>query len=158
MVMSDSIRELRISNTHYCEFAQATSQRIDRVQNQVTSIRSDLQQQIDRAVQEVETELRTEFRAAFDKKAVSLETYVETRVNEVCQSIASTLEQLKETVVAVRESQERMWRAIDGMSTEVQELVQRDVGIEDEEDIEPSPIVENPAKEEPVPTKTSTLA
>ena len=31
MVMSDLLRELRISNTHYCEFAQTTSQRIDRV-------------------------------------------------------------------------------------------------------------------------------
>ena len=54
-----------------------------------------------------------EFKAALDKKAVSLETYVETRVKEVCQSAASTLEQLKETVVVVRESQERMWWAID---------------------------------------------
>ena len=57
---------------------------MDRVQNQVTSIRSDLKEQIDRAMQEVKTELRTKFKVALDKKAVSLETYVETRVCEVC--------------------------------------------------------------------------
>ena len=44
-----------------------------------------------------------------------------------------TLEQLKEIVVEIRESQEKIWRAIDGMSKEIQELVQRDVGIEGEE-------------------------
>ena len=130
---------------------------MDRVQNQVTSMCSDLKGKIDRIVQEMKTEMRTEFKATLGKKAVSLETYVEMRVNEVCQSIASTLEQLKETVAAVRESQERMWRAIDGMSTEVQQLVQRDAGIEDEEDTKPLPIVENPAKEEPIPTETSAI-
>ena len=41
------------------------------------------------------------------------------------------------------------------MSKEVQELVQRDAGTEEEEDTEPSPAVENPAKEEPVPEETS---
>ena len=83
---------------------------------------------------------------------------METRVNEVRQSTTSTLEQLKETIAVVRESQERMWWAIDGMSTEIQELVQRDAGIEGEEATKPVPIVEDPAKEEPVPTATSAIA
>ena len=65
---------------------------------------------------------------------------------------------MKEIVVAVHESQETMWRAIDRMSKDVEELVQRNVGIEDEEDTEPLPTVENPAKEEPIPTKASTIA
>ena len=71
----------------------------------------------------MKTELRTEFKAALDRKAVSLETYVESRVNEVRQETSSTLEQLKETVGAVHDSQEKMWWAIDGMSKDVQELV-----------------------------------
>ena len=136
VVMSESLRDLRIFNTHNRESVQATSQRMERVQNQVTSIRSDFKEQIERAVLEVKTELRTEFKAALDRKAVSLETYVESRVNEVHQETSSTLEQLKETVVAVRESQERMWRAIDGMSKDVQELVQKDAGTEEDEDTE----------------------
>ena len=131
---------------------------MDRVQNQVTSICSDLKEQIDQAMQEVKTELRTEFKAVLYKKAVSLETYVESRVNEVRQETSSTLEQLKETIAAVQERQERMWRAIDGMSKDVQELVQRDAGTEDEEGIEPLPVVENPVKKEPAPVETSTIA
>ena len=42
MVIGDSVRELHIHNSHLRESAQATSQWMDRVQNQVTSIRSDL--------------------------------------------------------------------------------------------------------------------
>ena len=85
----------------------------------------------------MKTELRTEFRAALDKKAVLLETYVETRVNEIRQDSSSTLEQLKELVAAVCESQKKMWHAIDGMSKEFLELVHRDAGTEGEEEIEP---------------------
>ena len=59
---------------------------------------------------------------------------MESRVNEVREDTNSTLEQLKETVVAVCESQERMWWSIDGMSKDVQELVQRDIGTDEEED------------------------
>ena len=118
---------------------------MDRVQNHVTSICSDLKEQIERAVLEVKTELRTEFKAALDKKAMSLEMYVESRVNEVRQETSSTLEQLKETIAAVHESQERMWRAIDGMSKDAQELVQKDTGIEDDKDTEPMPAVKEPA-------------
>ena len=90
----------------------------------------------------MKTELRTEFKAALNRKAVSLETYMESRVNEVHQETNSTLEQLKETVAAVHESQERMWRAIDRMSKDVQELVQKDTGTEEDEDTEPMLAVE----------------
>ena len=98
---------------------------MDRAQEEVTSIRSDLKEQINRAVQETKTELRTEFVAMLNRKVVPLEARVEAKANEIRQDTASTLEELKSTMVAVRESQERMWWAIDGMSKEVQELVQR---------------------------------
>ena len=104
VVTSDSLRDIRVFNTHNREAVQATSQRMERVQNQVTSIYSDLKEQIEWAILEVKTELRTEFKAALDRKAVSLETYVESIVNEVCQETSSTLEKLKETVAAVRQS------------------------------------------------------
>ena len=107
---------------------------MERVQNQVTSVCSDFREHIEQVVLEVKTELRTEFKAALDRKAISLETYVESRVNQVRQETSSTLEQLKETVAVVHQSQERMWRAIDGMSKDVQELVQKDAGTEEDED------------------------
>ena len=66
MAMSDSPSDLLIFNTHHHESVQATSERMERVQNQVTSIRSDLKEQIEQALLDVKTELRTEFKAALD--------------------------------------------------------------------------------------------
>ena len=48
------------STTQLQGTAQATSQQMDRIQNEVASIHSDFKEQIDRAVQEAKTELRTE--------------------------------------------------------------------------------------------------
>ena len=44
VVMSDSLGDLHIFNTHNHESEQATSQRMDRIQNEETSIRSDLKE------------------------------------------------------------------------------------------------------------------
>ena len=87
--------------------------------DRVTSIHSDLQEQIDRAVHEAKTELKTEFTAMMYKKVVLLEAHVEAKANEIRQDITSTLEELKETMAALHESQEKMWQAIDGISKEV---------------------------------------
>ena len=54
---------------------------MDRVQYQVTCIRSELQEQMNRVVQEVKTELRTEFVAMLNKKVVLLEARVEAKTN-----------------------------------------------------------------------------
>ena len=50
VVMSESLSDHRIFNTHNREFVQATSQQMERVQNQVTSIRSDFREHIEQAV------------------------------------------------------------------------------------------------------------
>ena len=63
------------------------------------------------------------------------------------QDTASTLEELKSTVAAVCETQERMWRAIDNMSKEVQELVQGYVGTKGGEETKPVPTDSNLVEE-----------
>ena len=85
----------------------------------MTSICSDLEDQTQRVVHKVKTKLKTEFTTMLNKKMVFLEAHVESRVNEARQDIASTLEELKAIVVVIRESQEKMWWAIDGMSKEL---------------------------------------
>ena len=60
--------------------------------------------------------------------------------------------------MAVHESQEKMWRAINKMSKEIQELVQRDAGTEGEEKTKPLVASENLAEEEPVSVETSAMA
>ena len=68
-----SIMSLGESTTQSHGSAQATSRRIDRIQKEVTSIRSDLKEKIDRAMQEAKAELRTEFAAMINQKVVLLE-------------------------------------------------------------------------------------
>ena len=99
--------------------AQATSQWVDRIQKEVTSIRSDLKEQINGAVHEAKTELRTEFATMINQKVVSLEARVEAKVNEVRQDTTSLLEELKATVAVVCESQEKMGQAMERMSNEL---------------------------------------
>ena len=70
------------STTQLHSSGQATSQWMDRVQNEVTFIRSDLKEQIDRPVEEAKTELRIELAAMINQKVVSLETWVEAKTNE----------------------------------------------------------------------------
>ena len=81
---------------------------MERLQNEVTSIRLDLKEQIDRAMLEAKTELRTEMAAMINQKVVSLETCMEAKINEVRQGTTSLLEELKTIVAAVHESQEKM--------------------------------------------------
>ena len=118
----------------------------------MTSIRSDVQEQINRVVQEAKKELRIEFATMLNKKVVSLEARVEAKANEIRQDTASTLEELKVIVAPVRESQERMWRAIDNMSKEVQELVQGDPSTCGEEETNPLLVLVNLVEKRPVLT------
>ena len=65
----------------------------------------------------------TEFEVMINRKVVLLGEYMESKINEVRQDTTSLLEEVKSTVAAVHESQERMWWAIHSMSKEVQKLV-----------------------------------
>ena len=94
---------------------------------------------MNRVVQEAKTELRTELAAMINRKVVSVEMRMEAKVNEVHRDTISLLEELKTTVVAVRESQEKMGPALERMSNEVQELIQRDAGTDGEEETDPWP-------------------
>ena len=60
--------------------------------------------------------------------------------------------------MVVRGSQEKMWRVIDKMSKEIQELVQRGASIKGEEETELLPASENPAEDEVVLVEASTMA
>ena len=92
---------------------------MDKVQNEVTSIRSDLKEHIDRIVQEAKTELRTELAAMINQKVVSLEACMEAKVNEVREDTTPLLGELKTIVAVVRESQEKMGQAMERMSNEL---------------------------------------
>ena len=116
---------------------------MESIQKQVTSIRSDLKEQIDWAVLEAKIELRIEMATMINRKVVSLETRMEAKINEVHQGTTSLLEELKTIVAVVHESQGKMGHALERMSNKVQELVQKDAGTEDEEETDPWPVRTN---------------
>ena len=93
--------------------------------------------------------------AMINQKVVSLEACMETKVNEVRQDTTSLLEELKKTMAAVRVSQEKMGQAMERMSNEVQELVQRDGGIDGEEETDLWPATTNWDENLPTPSTTS---
>ena len=106
----------------------------------MTSICSNLKEGIDKVVQEAKTELRTEFVVIINRKVVPLKARVEAKVNKVHQDTTSLLEELKATMAVVCESQRKMGQAMERMSNELQEIVQRDADTEREEEIDPLPI------------------
>ena len=93
--------------------------------------------------------------AMINRKAVSLETHMEAKINEVRQGTTSLLEELKTTMAAVRESQEKMGQALERMSNKVQELVQKDAGTEVEEETDLWPVRTNWDEDLPAPSATS---
>ena len=151
----NSVLSVGESTTQLQGTIQATSQQMDRIQNEVTSIWSDLKEQMDRVVQEAKTELRTELVAMLNQKVVLLEARVGVKVNEVRQDTTSLLKELKTTVAAVRESQEKMGQAMERMSNELQELGQRDDGTDGEEETDPLPSITNWDEDLPTPSATS---
>ena len=82
---------------------------------------------------------------------------MEAKVNEVRQDTTSLLEELKTTMAAVRESQEKMGQTMERMSNELQELVQKDARTEGEEETDPLPAMTNWDENLPAPSTTSSL-
>ena len=85
-----------------------------------------------------------------------MEIGLEEKMNEAHQATMTRLQEIKDSLAVVQENQQKMWRAIDRMTKEVQELVQGDIGTDGEEETEPVPVTFNLTKEETfVATKTS---
>ena len=74
---------------------------------------------------------------------------MEPKFNKVHQDTTSLLQELKSIVTAIHESQKRMWRIIDSMRKEVQEVVHGDAGTNGGEETEPMLVLVNLAEEEP---------
>ena len=61
-----------------------------------------------------------------NKKIAVLEAKLESKMNETHQTTATTLQGINEIVAALRDSQQKMWRVIECMSNELQELIPGD--------------------------------
>ena len=65
-----------------------------------------------------------------DQEVATLGKRSEIKMSKAHQNTVTHLQEIKDLVVAVYKSQQKMWRAIESMSNELQELVQGGVGTE----------------------------
>ena len=91
--------------------------------------------------------LKSQILAEVDRNVASLEVEGEVCFNQVYQETAATLQEIKDLVEATQESQEKMWRVVEGMSKELEELAQGDVGTNGEEYAESGPMSSNLVEE-----------
>ena len=95
--------------------------------------------------------------AMINQKVVLLEARVEAKVNEVRQDTTCLLEELKGTMATVRESQKKMGQAMERMSNELEELVQRNASTKGEEETDPLLATTNWDEDLPARIATSSL-
>ena len=67
--------------------------------------------------------LKSEILREVDKDIEVLETRLMVKMNEAHQTMATRLQEIKDSVMVVGDSQWKMWRVIKRMSKELQELV-----------------------------------
>ena len=75
-------------------------------------------------------------------------------MNEICQTTATTLQDIKETMATVHDDQQRMWATIERMNQELQELIYGDAGTDGGEDANPVPPTMNMDEQGPISDAT----
>ena len=63
--------------------------------------------------------LKTKMLRDVDPEVAALEVRLEAKINKTHQTIVTCLQEIIDAVAAVRESQTKVWRAINGMSKEL---------------------------------------
>ena len=102
----------------------------------------------------INTRLKTEMLTEVDQKMIALETRLMHRMNEDRQTTATRLQEINNLVAAVRDGQQKMWGAIERISKDLQELIQRDVGTNGEDEADPALATINLDAAELAPAKT----
>ena len=125
------------------EVSQAMSERVDKVENQLESIRLNMKTEAYLAVSYKVNELKTEVTSAVDQKMMALETRLMGHINEIRQTMAIRLQEINNLVTTVWDGQHKIWGAIEEISKDLQELVQRDAGTDEEINKDPAPAIVN---------------
>ena len=134
MLLEGTTWQMQSTATQVCGIAQAMTEQMDKVEYQMESIRFGQKEEAEAAVGHGISELKTQILQEIDKEITALETKLMVKMNEDRQTTATRLQEIKDSVEAVQESQQRMWGTIERISSDLQELVQKDAGIEGEED------------------------
>ena len=116
------------------EASQAMVERVDKVEGQIMTVRSTLKTEAYRAVGYKSQELKTEILSEVNQRLTALETCLMHQMNEDRQTMANRLKEINDLVAAVREGQQKTWGAIERISKDLQELIQKDASAEEEDE------------------------
>ena len=79
------------------------------------------------------------------------------QMNEDRQTMAIRLQEINDLVAAVRDGQQKTWGAIERISKDLQELIQKDAGTDGEDEEDPVPVTTNLDTAESAPAGTSSI-
>ena len=113
-------------------------ERVDKVEGQIMTVRSTLKTEAYLAAdyKSKSQELKTEILSEVNQRLTALEMRLTHQMNEDRQHGNSPEKEINDLVAAVRDGQQKTWGAIERISKDLQELIQKDAGTdgEDEED------------------------
>ena len=90
-------------------------ERVNKVEEQTTSIRSNLKTKAYLIVGYKNTELKTEILVEVDRNMIALETCLMHSMNKGRQATATRLQEINDLVAVVRDGQQKMWGALRGL-------------------------------------------
>ena len=83
------------------------------------SVRSDQKEEAEREIGYTILGLKNDIMKGVDKEIATQETRWEVKMSEIRQSTVTRLQEIKDFMAAVRDSQQKMWGAIERMSKEL---------------------------------------
>ena len=139
------------------EVSQAMVERVDKVEGQIMAIRSTLKKEAylvaDYKIQELKADISNEV----NQKMMALETRLVHQMNEDRQTMATRLQEINDLVVTVRDGQQKTWGAIERISKDLQELIQKGASTNGEDEEDPVLATTNLNTAESAPIGTSSI-
>ena len=131
------MQKLQHIGTQARDVSQAMTERVDKVEGQMMLMPSLVKTEAYQAADYKSAELEKKILREVDQKVMALETRLIQRMNEDRQITAIRLQEIKDVVTTVQDGQQKMCEAIEQMRKDLQELIQKDVGTDEEGDEDP---------------------
>ena len=129
--------------TQACEVSQAMVEQVDKVEEQIVTMRSTLKTEAYLEANYKNRELKTEILSEVNQRRTALETWLVHYMNEDCQTTSNRLQEITDLVAPVQDGQQKTWGAMERISKNLQELIQKDAGTNGEDEEDPVPMTTN---------------
>ena len=132
-------------------------ERVDKVEGQIMAIRSTLKTEAYLATDYKSQELKAEILSEVNQRLTALETRLTHQMSAGRQTMAIRLKEINDLVAVVRDGQQKTWGAIERISKDLQDLIQKDPGTDGEDEEDPVVVTTNLDTTELAPAGTSSI-